>query len=97
MMAKAARKLETTGADPRAMADAAHRLAGQFSALKSLPPSWAYDIPPDGTKPCSACQGLDWWGDSEGWRCSICHPPTTKRAELARRVAFTKEAQCPTP
>ena len=91
MMAKAARKPEPIGADPQAMADAAHRLESALSALKALPSSWAYDIPPDGSKPCSACGGLEWWGGVDGWRCSTCHPPTTKRAEMARRVAFTKE------
>lgn len=89
-MARAARKAEpdARAPDPQELADAAHRFAAHLSRMPTLPPSWPYDIPPDGTQPCGACGGRAWSAAASGWCCDTCHPPTPKQATRARRVAF---------
>lgn len=89
-MARAAKKADAgpPPADPKEMESAAHRYAGHMSRLPAMPPSWPYDLPPDGSKPCGACGGRAWSGTDAGWCCDTCHPPTPKQAARARRVAF---------
>lgn len=85
-MAKAARKAEGKP-DTAAMEAASYQFAGRMSAMPTLPVSWAYDIAPDGSKPCACCGARDWWGgNGRGWCCAVCHPPTDKQAASLRRV-----------
>ncbi len=91
-MAKNPKRGEPTPDYRQANAEAQYRMAGALSGLPKLPASWgAPNYRPDGSKPCDACDGREWWGDAKGWRCVTCHPPVTKAAQAAERAPARQE------
>lgn len=50
---------------------------GYMRAAMQRPVSWVNPAArPSPGAFCSCCKGNRWWGDTRGWRCWTCHPPS---------------------